>query len=175
MMIVIFLDELLPVVKTTFQALKIQVSIYSFTRADTLIKRFEEYNPYFDLIFMDIDMPFIDGKEAARRLRILDSHFKLVFITAFEQEVLNTLQFNISDFLPKLLLKERMPGVIERVAKSIMQERPQIQIFKVNLSGDRSMIIKVPLDDIIYLECINRKSYLHTRTKKHMKCIVANL
>lgn len=58
-----FLDGILPVVQKTFQALKIPVSIYCFTKAEILIKRFEEYNPYFDLIFLDIDMPFMNGKK----------------------------------------------------------------------------------------------------------------
>lgn len=162
-----FLDEVLPVVQKTFQALKIQASIYCFTKADTLIKRFEEYNPYFDLIFLDINMPFVNGKEAARRLRVMDSHFKLVFITSYEQEILNTFQYNVSDFLPKQLLEDRMPGIIKRIVNAIKEEHPQNQIFRIHRTGGREMVIKVPLDDIIYLETVNRKTYLHTRTKTY--------
>jgi DNA-binding LytR/AlgR family response regulator len=40
-----------------------------------------------------------------------------------------------------------------------------MQIFKVykNLAYDGSMEIKVPLDDIMYFECINRQVYLFTK------------
>ncbi len=36
-------------------------------------------NQKFDLIFMDIDMPIMDGMTAAKKMRELDSQFVLVF------------------------------------------------------------------------------------------------
>ncbi|KWX85639.1 hypothetical protein AMQ83_23590 [Paenibacillus riograndensis] len=163
-----FLDGILPLIKKTFTALKINASIHLFTSANALIQRFEEYNPYFDIIFLDIDMPLMNGKEVARRLRLIDQKFKLVFITSFEQEALNTFQFNVSGFLPKLLLDKRMPAVIERVANAIHEENPQTQIFKINVNDSRNRIIKVPLNDIMYLESMNRKIYLHTKRKAYL-------
>ncbi|MBE6083326.1 MAG: response regulator transcription factor [Tissierellaceae bacterium] len=163
-----FLNKVAPMAKEIFEKLKTNVSIYTFTNASTLIKSFEQYNPYYDIVFLDIDMPVIDGKETARRLRLIDRKFKLIFITSFEQEVLNTFQYNVSDFLPKVSLRERMPSVIKRVVNTINEENPQFQIFKVNMTDDKIATIKIPLNDIMYIESINRKIYLHTKRETYL-------
>ena len=151
-----------------FKTLKVYTSISLFTNADLLIKRLEKYDPYYDIIFLDIDMPVINGKEAARRLRLIDKKFKLVFITSFEHEALNTFQYDVSGFLPKTLLEERLPSVIKRIVNAISEENLRMQIFKVNMPGDRVSTVKIPLDDIIYIESVNRKIYLHTKRETYL-------
>ncbi len=162
-----FLHNIEKKVKKIFEALKDETSIDLFTDANLLIEKFEQYNPYYHIIFLDIDMP-LNGKEVARKLRLIDRQFKLVFITSFDQEVLNTFQYNVSGFLPKMLLDERLPLVIERVVNAVNEENPQNQIFKVNKMDDNVITIKVPLNDIIYIESINRKNYLHTKRETYL-------
>lgn len=153
--------------KKIFETLKVKTSIDLFTDANLLIEKFEQYNPYYHIIFLDIDMPF-NGKKVARKLRLIDHQFKLIFITSFEQEVLNTFQFNVSDFLPKLLLEERLFSIIQRVVNAVNEENPQNQIFEVNIQNDDILTIKVPLNDIIYIESINRRNYLHTKRETYL-------
>ncbi len=163
-----FLKRIVPMAKDIFTKLRVDVTLYTCTNADILINHFEQYNPYYDIIFLDIDMPIIDGKEAARRLRLIDKKFKLVFITSFEQEVLNTFQFNVSGFLPKTLINERLFAIIERVVNSINEDNPKIQIFRVNITEDKVILIKVPLNDIMFFESIKRKIYLHTKREIYL-------
>jgi len=163
----IFLHNVEKEAKKIFETLKVKTSIDLFTDANLLIKKFEQYSPYYHIIFLDIDMPF-NGKEVARKLRLIDHQFKLVFITSFEQEVLNTFQFNVSDFLPKLLLEERLFSIIQRVVNTVNEENPQNQIFEVNKQNDDIITIKVPLNDIIYIESINRRNYLHTKRETYL-------
>lgn len=164
----VFLHNMGLRINKILKSLKVQASISLYTDAILLIKKLEKYDPYYDIIFLDIDMPAINGKEAARRLRLIDRKFKLIFITSFEQEVLNTFQYDVSSFLPKSLLEERLPTVIERVVKAVNEENPHIQIFKVNTTGDKVAAIKVPLNDIIYIESCNRNTYLHTKRGVYM-------
>ena len=42
------------------------VSVAAFDRADKFLSRYE---PIYDIIFMEIELPGLDGMEAARRLR----------------------------------------------------------------------------------------------------------
>lgn len=163
-----FLERIKLETTKIFKSLNVYTSINLFTDANLLIEKFKKYNPYFDIVFLDIDMPAINGKEAARRLRLVDRKFKLIFVTSFEDEVLNTFQYDASGFLPKLLLEERLPSVIERVVRTINEENPQIQIFEVSAVGNKLTTIKVPLNDIMYIESINRKIYLHTKRDVYM-------
>lgn len=163
----IFLHDIELMVKRIFKTLRIPVSINLFTDVNLLIKKFEQYDPYYDIIFLDIDMPLMNGKEVARKLRLIDRKFKLVFITSYEQEVLNTLQFDVCGFLPKISLTEHMPAVIERAIKAINEENPQNQILKI-IKDDKIANIKVPLDDIMYFESISRKIFLHTKRETNL-------
>jgi len=163
-----FLNKLTPMTKKILRGLKTNASIHIFTNAQPLIKSFEQYKPYYDIVFLDIDMPAINGKEVARKLRLIDKKFKLAFITAFEEEVLNTFQFDVSDFLPKPLLEERLPMVIKRIIKAIDEENPRIQIFRIRNAEDVISTIKVPLNDIIYIESVNREIYLHTQRRIYL-------
>lgn len=160
-----FLAKIIPDVENVFRYLRVETQSYAFEKGDDLIAGFSKYQPYYDVIFLDIDMPQKDGKEVARELRILDKKFKLVFVTAYQREALNTFQYDVIGFLPKTLIQERLPDVIKQVNNRICEDNPRMQIFKVykNLAYDGSMEIKVPLDDIMYFECINRQVYLFTK------------
>ena len=40
-----------------------------------------EYKPINDIVFLDIEMPLIDGMSTARKLRLVDKEICIVFIT----------------------------------------------------------------------------------------------
>lgn len=60
---------------------KIQADIHLFSNGNKLLREYENGNR-FDIVILDIDMPFIDGKELAARLRRMDFSFFLVFVSA---------------------------------------------------------------------------------------------
>ena len=45
------------------------------------LKFLDAYKRGFDIVFMDINMPHIDGMETAKRLREIDKNTCLIFIT----------------------------------------------------------------------------------------------
>ena len=45
----------------------------------------EEYRGNLDIVFLDIEMPHMDGMTAARKLRKLDSGIAIVFVTNMAQ------------------------------------------------------------------------------------------
>ena len=160
-----FLSKIVPETEKIFRQLRTDIHSYAFEKGDDLISAFSHYQPYYDIIFLDIDMPKKDGKEVARELRIIDKKFKLVFITAYPQEALNTFQYDVIGFLPKTSIQERLPDVIKQVIDRIKEDNPKMQIFRVNKSttDEGIMEIKAPLDDIMYFESINREVRLYTK------------
>ncbi|XOQ42860.1 MAG: Stage 0 sporulation A-like protein [Clostridium sp.] len=164
-----FLSILVPEVESIFRFYKTRVRSDTFNNGKDLITAFSKYEPYYNVIFLDIELPNENGKEIARELRILDKKFKLVFITAYPQEALNTFQYDVVGFLPKTMLSERLNGIIKLVIDKIKEDDPKEQIFQVhkvdkNLKKNSDVIkIKIPLDDIMYFECVNRLVYVYTK------------
>ena len=159
-----FLSIIVPKTESVFRHYRTDVQSFTFDNGDDLILSFSKYEPYYDVIFLDIDLPSKNGKEITRELRILDKRFKLVFITAYPQEALNTFQYDVIGFLPKSLIQERISGVIKQVVDRIKEDNPKMQIFRVKKNTDDGIMeIKVPLDDIMYFECLNREVYLYTK------------
>ena len=115
-----FLAKIIPEVENVFRRLRVETQSHAFEKGDDLIAAFSKYQPYYDVIFLDIEMPLKDGKEVAKELRILDKKFKLVFVTAYQREALNTFQFDVVGFLPKTLIQERLPEIIKQVNNKIL-------------------------------------------------------
>ncbi|EMS69031.1 LytR/AlgR family response regulator transcription factor [Ruminiclostridium cellobioparum] len=161
-----FLDEILREAKKVFYNLRTEVSIHAFTDSDKLISSFEKYKPYYDIVFLEINMPPVNGTDVAAKLRVLNKNFKLILISAYVEEAINTFQYDISAFLPKTSIHEKMPELIERLVKEIDNENLLMHVFKVEDVNGRIKIVKVSLSDIMYFESVCRKVYIHTSREK---------
>ena len=61
----------------------------------------EEYRPVYDIIFLDVEMPQLDGMETARRIRAMDSEVQLIFITNMAQYAIRGYSVGALDYVLK--------------------------------------------------------------------------
>lgn len=73
---------------------------FQVTRVATAMELPEDHNPY-DLIFMDIGLPGINGMEAAQLLRSYDTQTPLIFVTDLAQYAVHGYQVDALDFIVK--------------------------------------------------------------------------
>ena len=59
------------------------------------------YKASFDLVFMDIELPGLDGMEAARRLREMDRSVILIFVTNMANFAVKGYEVDALDFIVK--------------------------------------------------------------------------
>ena len=77
----------------------------------------------FDLVFMDIQMPEIDGLEATRRIRSLElqagGHVPIVALTAhaMREDREQCLQAGMDDYLSKPVAASELEALLERIAR----------------------------------------------------------
>ncbi|WP_352419612.1 response regulator [Proteiniborus sp.] len=80
------------------------------------IERYKELSP--DLVIMDITMPEVDGIQAVKEIKKIDSTAKIVMCSAMGQQamVIEAIQAGAKDFIVKPFQADR---VIEAVKKAI--------------------------------------------------------
>lgn len=110
----------------------------------------------FDIILLDIEMPKMNGMDAAKLLRTMDRKVVLAFITNMAQFAIRGYEVEAMDFILKpveyLPFSLRMDRMIARV-----KERTDVTITIHTADGMQ----RVKIGDIRYLETLNRILYYH--------------
>jgi DNA-binding LytR/AlgR family response regulator len=69
-----------------------------------------------DVVFLDIQMPDLDGLQMAELLKALHPEPQVVFVTAFEQHAVEAFQLAAFDYLLKPVRADRLTLTLERLA-----------------------------------------------------------
>lgn len=70
------------------------------------------------LILLDIEMPKMQGIEAAERILEIDADIQIVFVTAYNNYALDAFEVNAADYIMKPIMKRRLDKTISRVIKN---------------------------------------------------------
>ncbi|KAI1199460.1 hypothetical protein F5X97DRAFT_121425 [Nemania serpens] len=83
-----------------------------------LVKMNMENNSHFDLIFMDIQMPNVDGLQSTRLIRKMGYSAPIVALTAFSDEsnVKNCIESGMDEFLSKPIRRPALKRVLKKFA-----------------------------------------------------------
>lgn len=118
--------------------------------------RFMEY----DLIFLDINMPEINGLEIARKIRESRQDVLLVFVTAFMDYAMEGYKMEAIRFLLKDMLEEILPECMEAVIRKL-----SIQAHKIKLNFMEGKK-EIPVDSILFVESQLHKLLFHVLDQK---------
>ncbi len=76
-----------------------------------------------DVLFLDVQMPGLNGFEVARRLMEAEVLPQLVFVTAFDQYAIDAFSVNAVDYLLKPVDAERLEQTLDRVRRRQASEQ----------------------------------------------------
>lgn len=136
----------------------------------------ERHKP--DLIFLDIEMPLLNGFELLARVSAMPM---VVFATAYDQYAIRAFEENSVDYLLKPIENERLQKTVAKVRDRVelmqaeggrnpysdnllrllekMQPKQQVHALSVK-SGDR--ILLIPVTDISHFEAEDKYVFLNT-------------
>jgi two-component system, LytTR family, response regulator len=131
-----------------------------------------------DLIFLDIQMPRINGFEL---LELLDDPPAVIFITAYDEYALRAFEASALDYLLKPFPKKRLLKSIEKFKSGLdpksSPEELENLISKVNENRELNRVVVkngaeikiIPVHDIFFLEAYDDYVKIHTRNGMFLK------
>lgn len=117
-----------------------------------------DYSADFDVIFMDIDMPYMDGLRAAHELRQMDENVCLIFATNMAQYAIKGYEVQALDFIVKPVSYEIFVSKLEKAMR--YQDRFRPKEIVISTSGGMR---RVPVQDIYYIEVRNHTLIYHLK------------
>lgn len=148
----------------------------SFTNAVTAAKEIMRYQP--DLLFLDIQMPGKTGLELLAELPSKD--FEVIFVTAYNEYLLQALQFSAVDYLLKPVDEDRLVEAVQRAEKRLAEGRKEIQsdtlLYNIEKAGNPLemrlclptfkgfIILKLP--EVLYCEAERSYTVFHLEDGK---------
>lgn len=99
---------------------------FSFTHFPEPITFLEKYKPVYDLVFMDIRMPMMDGMQAAKKLREADTSVLLVFVTRMGDYAIQGYDVGATAFIKKPISYFDFEMKMKRIIFNIRQRDSQV-------------------------------------------------
>ncbi len=115
------------------------------------------YQPKYDLILMDIEMPFINGMEAAQGVRQLDEEVPIIFITNMPQYAIEGYKVRALDYMLKPVKWTSFSETISRALRYIHTNEPE-HIYIIRSEGRR----RIDIARIYYVEVRDHLLRYHT-------------
>ena len=122
----------------------IRVCVETFCDGDALIAAHSR-NP-FDIIFLDVVMPLLNGIEAAAELRKEDKTVKIVFLTSSPEYAVESYEVKADNYLLKPINKEKLYTCLDELYATILDTARTVVV----RSGNG--LHRVPIRDILYVE-----------------------
>ena len=130
---------------------KIPLCTLHFKSANQLLNNKE----HLDVLFLDIEMPDMDGIEAGRILREHGKNYKIIMLTGRLDRMRDAFQIEPSHFIDKPIEEEALTEALNRVIFSIRSLR-EVCVFKDGIQYNLSQ------RDILYIEANKASSRIFT-------------
>ena len=118
----------------------------------------EEYKGHFDIILMDIEMQFMDGMSAAKKIREVDEEVIIMFITNSPQYAMQGYAVDALDYVLKPI---NYYAFSQRLTRALSKMKKQEETYlTLNYRGG---VQKIRISDLYYVEVRDHDLIYHTK------------
>ena len=131
------------------------IEVFAYGSGLAFLKNFRGQ---FDILLLDISMPYLDGMETARRVRETDREVLILFITNLAQYAIKGYEVDALDYIVKpvnyFAFSQRLMRAISRISDR------QTQYLAIN---QKTGVRKLDIRGIYYVESLNHNLTFHTK------------
>ena len=148
--------------------------LQTFQKPEEAIKFLEKQQP--DLVFLDIEMPRMNGFELLGKLTKID--FQVIFVTAYSEYALDALKRNAVDYVMKPVDNDELMAAVGK-AKTIILEKKEmdanenlVKLLSETLNKNNKLIVPtskgmsfIPQEEVLHLEGHDGYTKIHLLDK----------
>ena len=131
--------------------LKVPYELHSFLSGKEFMTSLPEMGCPYDIVFLDISL----GNDTV-------SGIELIFISQYLEYASDVYSTKHTYFIYKNRLNEYLPAALDAALKNLQTDEEQYLIIKIKRSH-----LRIPVNDILYLERNLRETTVHTRTEAY--------
>ncbi len=133
----------------------IAIQVTSYSNGFEMISHFK---PIYDIIFLDIEMPHLNGMEVAKEIRKSDPHAVIIFITNTAKYAINGYEVQAFDYMMKPIDYTQF-AIKFGTAIEVMHKKDEFSILVPLEEGSRN----IKISEIIFIEVRNHWLYIITK------------
>lgn len=129
-----------------------------YLSGNSLYDKYRNMSSSYDVIFLDIDMPGLNGIETGKEIRKLDKNVIIVFVTNYEQYAIASFSCEPFNYVLKPCKLDTILRILNKAKEKLVFSA------KCHIIRSKSKTIRLPISEIYYVECSNKHVIYHTRT-----------
>ena len=115
-------ERLLSFLKQYGEEKHVQIEVTEYTDGSELL---EQYRPCYDVIFLDVEMPQMDGMKAAEKIRETDEEVILIFITNMAKYAIRGYEVQALDYVLKPVKYQAFSVKMDKVNRLAEKKRQE--------------------------------------------------
>ena len=158
----VFSEKIERTIKYLFEEMNEPVLVSRYSKGSILLDELS-MNRSYDIYFLDVEMPGINGLELARRIKSVEADADIVFVSAYTKYAVPSYKIRACYYILKEEYKAEVPAILKRIWQERMDKAKDYYVIQNTAYGKR-----MQMDDIMYLMrekkyvifcCVNGKEY----------------
>lgn len=139
-----------------------EIEIDTYESASQMVKEIHDSGKRYDILFTDIEMPGLDGMEAAMALREMGETAEICFVTSHGAYALNSYQVDAVGYIMKPIKYTEVKRAIDRAKISINYRRDAQKAKKryLDIKTSRNNVT-IDLEKVVYIEKRRNQCVFH--------------
>lgn len=126
----------------------------------------------FDVVFLDMSMPDLDGLDIARMIVRFEDPPAIVFVTAFDTPASDAFDLGVVDYLRKPVAADRLSRAVRRVCSArsapALGDDLEMQPARIAVSTSAGSQLLLSPADVTHLESCGDYVRVHTESESHL-------